>query len=345
MPITRLSAQALRILEQNPHATIHSVFATAVNLRAGERLITCSPGAISAPHGIEMAPGDLARLRRPHGRAPAEVLDWDPREHAIVSRSHTVTISSTPQTAVFDPTLPVSEGTGISGSASRLIRYLARTRVPTGLGDQWPALVADDHISRAVASLRDRRVDDPVLYWLGRGPGLTPSGDDMIAGMITALWFTGEIGPSNAALIRRPLADAARHLTTDISAEYLHCACQGIALGALRDLLVALDRSDMSGAIDAVSRLRRFGHTSGMDSLLGIVAALRHLAARRRRAPCSLPDAATARAPAIAGNERSTPCLPVLFSCTSAPPCSSTESGSSDRPGPRIDRPPRRFPR
>ena len=62
MPITRLSVQALRILEENPQARIHSAFTSAVNLQAGERLITCSTGAISAPHGVEMSPGDLAQL-------------------------------------------------------------------------------------------------------------------------------------------------------------------------------------------------------------------------------------------------------------------------------------------
>lgn len=327
MPITRLSARALRILEQDPHAKIHSVFATAVNLRAGERLITCSRGAISVPHGIEMAPGDLARLQQLHSRAPAEVLDWDRRGHAIISRSHALTISSTPQTAVFDPALPVSKGTSLSESASRLVGYLARTRVPTGLGDEWPTLIADHRISRAVASLRDMRVDAPVLYWLGRGPGLTPSGDDMIVGMITTLWFAGRIDSSNAALIQGPLEAAARHRTTEISAEYLHCACQGIALGALRDLLVTLDRPDMAGAIDAVGRLRRFGHTSGMDGLLGTVAALRHLAACRQSRIMFSPGATTARALTAVGKEGSTLCLPALFSCTSALPCSSTESG------------------
>lgn len=345
MPITRLSAQALRILEQHPHARIHSVFATVVNLRAGERLITCSRGAISVPHGIEMAPGDLARLRRLHGRAPAAVLDWDPRRHAIVSRSHRLTISSTPQTTVFDPAVPVAEGTSSSESASRLIGYLARTRAVTGLGDEWPALVANRYISRAVASLRGCRVDDAVLHWLGRGPGLTPSGDDMIAGMITALWFTGEIGPSNAALIRQPLEDAARHLTTEISAEYLHCACQGTAPGALRDLLVTLDRSDMAGAIAAVGYLRRFGHTSGMDGLLGAVAVLRHPAARRAHAPMLPPGRATARHLTALGNQRSPLCLSALFSCTLALPCWSTESGSSGRLGPQAVRPPSRFPK
>ena len=78
MPITRLSAEALRILEENPPASIHSAFTSAVNLQAGERLITCSTGAISAPHGVEMTPGDLAELQRLHCTAPREVLDWQP---------------------------------------------------------------------------------------------------------------------------------------------------------------------------------------------------------------------------------------------------------------------------
>lgn len=277
MPITRLSAGALRVLEENPHARIHSVFSSLVNLQAGERLITCSPGAISAPHGIEMAPGDLAQLQRLHYATPAEVLDWDPYEHAIASRSGKLVISSTPQTTVFDTALPVHKGSGINGSVDRLIGYLERTRARTGLGGEWQALTADRRLTQAVASLLEGKFDDPVLYWLGRGPGLTPSGDDMLVGMIAALWFTGAIDSSILTPCRQVLEGSARQLTTDISAEYLHYACQGIVIGALRDLLVTLDRSDMSGAADAVNRLHRFGHTSGMDCLLGTLTALRHL--------------------------------------------------------------------
>jgi hypothetical protein len=302
MPITRLSVHALRILEENPHARIHSVFSSAVNLQAGERLITCSSGAITAPHGVEMAPGDLAQLQRLHGTTPVEVLDWHAHEHVITSRSGKLAISSTPQTTVYDAALPASKGASISRSVDRLIGHLARTRAHTGLGDEWLALTADRHLTHAVASLLEGKFDDPVLYWLGRGPGLTPSGDDVLVGMIAALWFAGAIDSSIMTPIRQLLEDSARSLTTDISVEYLHYACQGLVIGGLRDLLVTLDRSDMSGTLDAVNRLHRFGHTSGMDCLLGAVTALRHLAGIHRHAPHSRRDVKTAqRTPPITG--------------------------------------------
>lgn len=285
MPITRLSVQALRILEENPQARIHSAFTSAVNLQAGERLITCSPGAISAPHGVEMSPGDVAQLQRLHGTSPAEILDWQPHERAIISRSGKLVISSAPQTTVFDTALPTCTGASITGSVDRLIGHLARTRARTGLGDEWLALTADRHLTKAVASLLDGKFDDPVLYWLGRGPGLTPSGDDVLVGMIAALWFASAIDSSVMTPVRQFLEYSARQLTTDISVEYLHYACRGIVIGALRDLLVTLDRSDIAGTADAVNRLHRFGHTSGMDCLLGAVTALRYLGRAHRHAP------------------------------------------------------------
>jgi Protein of unknown function (DUF2877) len=42
----------------------------------------------------------------------------------------------------------------------------------------------------------------------------------------------------------------------------------------VRDLLVALDRSNTVGVRDAVDRLSRYGHTSGMDCVLGVLTGL-----------------------------------------------------------------------
>jgi Protein of unknown function (DUF2877) len=62
----------------------------------------------------------------------------------------------------------------------------------TGFCDHWVALTADLRLSAAVEALIESRVDDlnvddAVLYLLGRGPGLTPSGDDALVGMMAAL--------------------------------------------------------------------------------------------------------------------------------------------------------------
>ncbi len=65
------------------------------------------------------------------------------------------------------------------------------------------------------------------------------------------------------------IENAACRPTTDISAEYLHYACRGMVTGIVRELLVALDRSNTVAVLDAVHRLSRYGHTSGMDCVLG----------------------------------------------------------------------------
>jgi hypothetical protein len=115
-----------------------------------------------------------------------------------------------------------------------------------------------------------------VLHWLGRGPGPTPSGDDVLLGIIATLWSAGALATGRLASLRRSLDRAAAERTTEISAEYLYHACRGRAAGPLHGLLTALHHQDTRATIEAVNRLGDFGHTSGMDSALGVIVAWRH---------------------------------------------------------------------
>lgn len=203
------------------------------------------------------------------------------------SRTAIMVIPSTPHTTVFNPTLPAPRRDPMRRPVGHLIGHVARVRALTGFGDQWLTLTADPRLRNAAEALLEYTVDDAVLDLLGRGPGLTPSGDDVLVGMIAALWFVGEIDSSSLAPLSRLLATDGFRLTTDISAEYLRYACRGMVTGALRDLLFALDRSDSRMTADAVDQLRRHGHTSGMDCLLGVLTCLRHIATEHAPAPAS----------------------------------------------------------
>lgn len=280
MPITRLSKQALQVLDTHPQLELHSVFGSAANLCAGDRLIACTIDNISAPHGVEMAPGDLAQLQHLRRVGPTEKLVWNTLDGSIVSRSHTVSILSAARLTVFDTTLVVGGTEGISSQLERLLQHLSRDRPPTGFGDDWSLLTESRRIRRAVSSLHECTLDEAVLYWIGRGPGLTPSGDDLLLGIIAALWFAGAINAARMTAMRDALETAARRSTTAVSVEYLHYACQGMVIGALRELLNALRTLDPSNVIEAANRLRRHGHTSGADCLLGAIVALRYLDAR-----------------------------------------------------------------
>ena len=98
MPITRISSQALQVLDRLRYLRIHSVFESAVNLQAGHRLVNCSAGVISVPYGTEMAPADLGRLQRTCRSMPDDPIEWRPQDRALISRIGNVAIIATPTT-------------------------------------------------------------------------------------------------------------------------------------------------------------------------------------------------------------------------------------------------------
>ncbi|MEV7966875.1 DUF2877 domain-containing protein [Sphaerisporangium sp. NPDC088356] len=108
---------------------------------------------------------------------------------------------------------------------------------------------------------------------MGLGPGLTPSGDDMLAGVLVALRQIGRAaGVSRAVWLADWLAATvafdARTRTTPISATLLHCAAQGQACA---DALAVLRGIAGHQPLEpAVHRLLRLGHTSGADLAWGL---------------------------------------------------------------------------
>ncbi|MGQ0548675.1 MAG: DUF2877 domain-containing protein [Armatimonadota bacterium] len=113
----------------------------------------------------------------------------------------------------------------------------------------------------------------------GRGPGLTPSGDDLLIGILYALWIWPRlVGAGSAAAARTLIVDAARPHTTRISAAYLEAAGSGDAAEPWHALVRSFRQSPASTRA-AVRRLLRIGETSGADALTGFCWAWRRLAA------------------------------------------------------------------
>jgi hypothetical protein len=76
MPITRISSQALGVLEAYPDLRIHSNFESAVNLRAGGRLVTCSAAVKSRPKGLGITAADHSPPHRGWGATPHQSQNW-----------------------------------------------------------------------------------------------------------------------------------------------------------------------------------------------------------------------------------------------------------------------------
>lgn len=102
---------------------------------------------------------------------------------------------------------------------------------------------------------------------VGRGDGLTPVGDDVLAGWLV----TARAAQRDLAEVAAAVAVAAPR-TTDLSATLLAHAATGAAIPPFRDLLLALAAG--RGVAGAVEALVAVGHTSGAGMLLGAALAL-----------------------------------------------------------------------
>ena len=105
---------------------------------------------------------------------------------------------------------------------------------------------------------------DEAQQLIGLGPGLTPSGDDYLGGMLVALRLTGR--SMQAEGLWRWLQPRLKARTSAISAAHLAAAAAGEAHEALHRVLGG--DPDLEG-LDGV------GHCSGWDALAGAVAVLK----------------------------------------------------------------------
>ena len=102
---------------------------------------------------------------------------------------------------------------------------------------------------------------------LGRGAGLTPEGDDVLAGALVTAHATAD--PRLDAWCDATREAMATRRTTAVSRGMLHHALDGYATPQLGDLLTALCRGgDLEGPL---ARLRALGHSSGDALLDGVV--------------------------------------------------------------------------
>lgn len=274
VPVVAVSRPAWGVLAGHPQARVHSVFESAVNLSVGHRLVVCTARPLRAPHGVEVTPAGLTRLRRWGGAASR--VRW--RQARPIGAAGDAG-PGLPGSLVFDPAVPRVRLRDAAAGSTGLAGWLSSARPATGFGNHWPALRADPLIRQAARSLLAGRIDGPVVSLMGRGPGLTPSGDDVLTGICAAGWSIGALTAEQSPGMPVAMERAARRRTTDISVEYLYYASQGMVVGVLGELLAALAAGMRRGAADAASRLLRHGHTSGADCLLGVLVALQEAAA------------------------------------------------------------------
>ena len=113
---------------------------------------------------------------------------------------------------------------------------------------------------------------DGIVGLLGLGPGLTPSGDDVLSGALIGLHAVG--AEALAAQMAGALLPEAPNATTPLSCAFLEAAATGEGGEALHGFIGAVVTGQRDRLDAVVDSLGRIGHTSGWDALAGAYLAL-----------------------------------------------------------------------
>ncbi|MFM9938380.1 MAG: DUF2877 domain-containing protein [Hyphomicrobiaceae bacterium] len=162
---------------------------------------------------------------------------------------------------------------GLTGQATR------RALLATATLSDWLAGALDPAADPDDADALDEAARRAAHALLGLGPGLTPSGDDLLAGLVVALHATGE--SQTAARLADFIAQAPPDATTALSRAFLAAASEGLAGEAMAAMITALLTSDGASLPELLARIEAIGHTSGWDVLAGVVLGLAAVVERR----------------------------------------------------------------
>ena len=265
-----MSDHLLPLLSQDRVFRVHSIFNSSLNLESEGRLVHIgSTRNASVPFGINTAAGDISAILRASQNNPVVVYNsqtgqfrW--RCDTTLSISNSDRYSCEMRQGDFDTGL-------INQAASQLSAPIYELTA----GNKFGLDMASIEPTALAALLFGRRSDCKAVldFWIGRGEGLTPGGDDILTGMLAVLFRTGRL--TGIPPIQEYITANGTKRTTPISCEYLRYALDGIFSGEIIRLLDAIGHS--SDFSEELSRLLAIGHTSGADTLLGISSALGYL--------------------------------------------------------------------
>lgn len=117
---------------------------------------------------------------------------------------------------------------------------------------------------------------DAAQKMIGLGPGLTPSGDDMLIGFLAGLQAIANDREERKAFIQtfgNALLTLSRK-TNEISRTYLFHAVKGEFSSSIVALIESIRGGDEPQLLSSLANAIRVGHSSGMDAVTGLLIGL-----------------------------------------------------------------------
>ena len=275
-PIQRTTALVRQLLSAHATGTVHSVYRKTINLSFDGTLVALqTAGSPLSPISLitTLAGQEMSHLPVSAGLPVSLTADTI----HLAETAFCLDAAETVDTRLMP--VPESRLPSLTAQIRSILKHSTKggfrnilfpTEHSTQLGEQLVLVAAENHMnlcSQELCLFHYTTAAHSLSSLIGLGIGLTPSGDDFLCGVLAGLILrNGTDHPFSAALqeqITQKLPD-----TNDISRAFLHCALQGQFSEAICSLRHASDAAQLSAAFSAI------GHSSGMDTLCGILYAL-----------------------------------------------------------------------
>lgn len=270
------------LLSENGEGIIHSRFANGFNIKMGDSLLfigTKKNGLL--PFGIHL--GEVETRSAVSSVNNGDSVRWDNQTNSLRFPAFTISLENTKQ---YKTVVTKLQGQDVlDRSYEQFCSHLKMIDERTGLDisirefidkfqgnneQVWLDVESSIFMLMEAALTNDELLMDKAFrYFLGRGNGLTPSGDDMMVGLLAFDAVADFLSPRFYDKLSELIEGES--ITTDVAREYLRYALKREYSSTVSDMVNTLARGDSSNFKEVFQNLLGVGHSSGLDTLLGIL--------------------------------------------------------------------------
>lgn len=256
------------ILISSSHFTYHSQFQNGFNIQVGNKLlyIGCNQkGAV--PFGIYLKEEDYHQLLANFIWNQSLIL-YNSKLRVLKIGSNRLELKTAP---VFREIIQKNELVVTESMKQALAEYEKKA------GLDFKELLSKEQLTKTGQQdvLNQEELREWIQKLLGRGIGLTPSGDDFLLGIL-AIHQRVPFLPSQFEYVLTTSLHSG--YTTAVSVNYLTAALMGSFSESVINVVNQLDTSELKRAL---ANLAKFGHTSGCDTICGMLWALEKISENR----------------------------------------------------------------
>ena len=282
------SENIMTVFEKEGKGKLHSIFETSINLKFGERLINISCNhTVMPPFGIQIPEYGIKKITA--NIENGEEIIFDSKEKSLLFQDMELKLNL--RGWIYgSKILPVkADKKNIEKNIKEILGYFLGNNDKNGFG------IGNKRFVKVITDVENSTLNEEVLvkinnirkdveagkteiknynYFLGRGEGLTPGGDDFIIGIMAAMNF---LNHKKTEKLKKELMQDIYKKTTDISAEYLYygvisCFSLNITEFCKKLLFNNINNEEEKKALyKSYENLIKNGHTSGVDTLMGIL--------------------------------------------------------------------------